>query len=110
MTLPEMLDLLEAEGFELSLCLTLTMTRTANTDALRFSRDLAGGGGRGRRSFDRRSGTLWIALAYSCRPRNAAQIRRLSVLACHWQGPASATWRPLMSFRSGAVGATRMPV
>jgi hypothetical protein len=31
MTLPELLDLLEAEGIELSLCLTLTMTRRVNT-------------------------------------------------------------------------------
>src|ERR1700759_1416115 len=44
MTLPELLDLLEAEGIELSLCLTLTMTRRVNTDALRFSRGLAAGG------------------------------------------------------------------
>lgn len=31
----EVLDLLEAEGFELSLCSTLTMTRRANFGALR---------------------------------------------------------------------------
>ena len=30
---PEVLDLPEAEGFELSLCLTLTMTRRGNTAA-----------------------------------------------------------------------------
>ena len=35
MTVVEVLDLLEAEGFELSLCLTLTMTRRVNTDALK---------------------------------------------------------------------------
>ena len=33
---PDVLDLLEAEGFELSLCLTLTMTRRVASDALRF--------------------------------------------------------------------------
>ena len=43
MASPEVLDLLEAEGFELSLCLTLTMTRRATSGALRFSRDLVGG-------------------------------------------------------------------
>jgi hypothetical protein len=36
MTALEVLDLLEAEGFELSLCLTLTMTRRVNTGELRF--------------------------------------------------------------------------
>ena len=36
MTVVEVLDLLEAEGFELSLCLTLTMTRRVNTGELRF--------------------------------------------------------------------------
>src|ERR1700749_244040 len=44
MTLPELLDLLESEGIELSLCLTLTMTRRENTDALMFSRGVAAGG------------------------------------------------------------------
>ena len=32
----EVLDLPEAEGFELSLCLTLTMTRRVNSGGLRF--------------------------------------------------------------------------
>jgi hypothetical protein len=36
MTALELLDLPEAEGFELSLCLTLAMTRRVNTGVLRF--------------------------------------------------------------------------
>jgi hypothetical protein len=36
MAVLEVLDLFEAQGFELSLCLTLTMTRRANTGGLRF--------------------------------------------------------------------------
>jgi hypothetical protein len=40
----EVLDMPEAEVFELSLCLTLTMTRRANIGALRFSPGRAGGG------------------------------------------------------------------
>ena len=36
MTALKMLDLLEAEGFEPSLCLTLATTRRANTGVLRF--------------------------------------------------------------------------
>jgi hypothetical protein len=32
----EVFDLLEAEGFELSLCLTLTMTRRVHSGGLRF--------------------------------------------------------------------------
>ena len=43
MASPEVLDLREAEGFELSLCLTLTMTRSANFGVLRSYRDLVGG-------------------------------------------------------------------
>jgi hypothetical protein len=36
MAILKVLDLLEAQSFELSLCLTLTMTRRANTGGLRF--------------------------------------------------------------------------
>jgi hypothetical protein len=36
MAFPAVLDWLEAKGFELSLCLTLAMTRRVNSAALRF--------------------------------------------------------------------------
>ena len=36
MAIADVLGLLEAEGFELSLCSTLTMTRRASSGALRF--------------------------------------------------------------------------
>jgi len=36
MASPEVLDLAEAEGFELSLCLTLAMTRRVDSGELRF--------------------------------------------------------------------------
>jgi len=36
MTALEVLDLLGAQGFELSLCLTLAMTRRVSTGVLRF--------------------------------------------------------------------------